>query len=68
MSLQDDSATGSSAQFAQLLAAINKVEANVDAKLSQMKRELMEERESADDRLVHGENATREKTGVRRED
>ena len=52
MALQDDSATGSSAQFAQLLAAINKVETNVDAKLSQMKRELMEERESADDRLV----------------
>ena len=46
MALQDDS----SAQFAQLLAAINKVEANVDAKLSQMKRELMEERESTDDR------------------
>ena len=43
MALQDDSATGSSAQFAQLLAAINKVETNVDAKLSQMKRELMEE-------------------------
>ena len=52
MALQDDSVTGSSAQFAQLLAAINKVETNVDAKLSQMKRELMEERELADDRLV----------------
>ena len=52
MALQDDSVTGSSAQFAQLLAAINKVETNVDAKLSQMKRELVEERESADDRLV----------------
>ena len=52
MALQDDSAPGSSAQFVQLLAAINKVETNVDAKLSQMKRELMEERESADDRLV----------------
>ena len=52
MALQDDSATGLSAQFAQLLAAINKVETNVDAKLPQMKRELMEERESADDRLV----------------
>ena len=52
MALPDDSVTGSSAQFAQLLTAINKVEANVDAKLSQMKHELMEERESADDRLV----------------
>ena len=52
MALQDDSATGSSAQFAQLFAAINKVETNVDAKLSQMKRKLMEERESADNRLV----------------
>ena len=42
----------SMSQFAQLLGAIQRVKANVDAKLSSMKRELKEERESADDRLV----------------
>jgi len=52
MALQDDSAIGSLAQFTQLLAAINKVKANIDAELSQMKHKLMEERESANDRLV----------------
>lgn len=46
------SSDGTSSQFAQLLSAIQKVEANVDAKLSHMKRELMDERESADERLV----------------
>ena len=44
--------TGSSVQFAQLLTAINEVEANVDVKLFQMKRDLLEERESANDHLV----------------
>ena len=52
MALQDDFATGSSAQFTQLLTAINKVKANIDAELSQMKHKLMEERESADDQSV----------------
>ena len=47
-----ESKAGTSSQFAQLLGAIQRVEANVDAKLSSMKRELKEERESADDRLV----------------
>ena len=46
------SSDGTSLQFAQLLSAIQRVEANVDAKLSHMKRELMDERESADERLV----------------
>lgn len=41
-----------SSQFAQLLSAIQQVEANVDAKLSRMKCELMDKRESADDHLV----------------
>ena len=39
-------------QFALLMDAIKKVEANVEAKLSGIKRELSEERESADERLV----------------
>ena len=43
---------GSSSQFAQLLSAIQRVEANVDAKLSQMKQDLREERETSDERLV----------------
>ena len=42
----------STSQFAQLLDAMQRVEANVDAKLSSMKRELKEELASADDRLV----------------
>ena len=46
------SSDGSSSQFEQLLSVIQKVEANVDAKLTHMKRELMDERESADERLV----------------
>ena len=44
------SSDGTSSQFAQLLSAIQKVEANVDAKLTHMKRELMDE--LADKRLV----------------
>ena len=40
MTLQDDPATSSLAQFAQLLAAINTVEANMNIKLSEMKHEL----------------------------
>ena len=50
MTTQDNAA--SSSQFAQLLAAIQRVEANVDKKLLTMKRELKEERESSDERLV----------------
>ena len=48
MALQDDPANGLLVQFAQLLTTINKVEVNVDAKLSQMKHKFMKERESAD--------------------
>ena len=51
MALQNDPTTSLSVQFEQLLTAINKVEANVNAKLLQMKHELME-RESSDDWLV----------------
>ena len=50
--MSTESQEASTSQFAQLLGAIQRVEANVDAKLSSMKRELKEERESADDRLV----------------
>ena len=42
----------STSQFALIMDAIKKVEASVDSKLSNIKRELTEERESADDRLV----------------
>ena len=42
----------STLQFALLMDAIKNVEANVDSKLSNIKLELTEERESADDRLV----------------
>ena len=59
MALQDDPANGSLVQFAQFLTT-NKVEVNVDAKLSQMKHKFMEERESADGK----ESATRVKAIV----
>ena len=39
-------------QFALLMDAIKKVEASVEMKLSGIKRELSEERESADEHLV----------------
>lgn len=42
----------STSQFALLMDAIKSVEANVDAKLSTVKRQLSEERETADERLV----------------
>ena len=41
-----------SSQFEQLLSAIRSVEANVDAKLSSMRKEMRDERETADERLV----------------
>ena len=44
--------SGSSAQFTLLMDAIKKVADSVDSKLSAIKRYLMLERESADDRLV----------------
>ena len=44
--------SSAAAQFAELLSAINRVEANVDRKLSQMRQNLREERESADDRIA----------------
>ena len=50
--MSTESQEASTSQFAQLLGVIQRVEANVDAKLSSMKRELKEERESADDRLM----------------
>ena len=46
------SSNGTSLQFERLLSAIQNVEANIDAKLTNMKRELMDERESADKYLV----------------
>ena len=39
-------------QFAELLTAIKGVESSVDEKVSQLRRELKDERESADERLV----------------
>ena len=39
-------------QFAELLTAIKGVESSVDEKLLQLRRELKDERESADERLV----------------
>ena len=44
--------SSTAAQFAELLSAIKRVEANVDEKLSQMRRKLREEHESADDRIA----------------
>ena len=41
-----------SSQFEQLLSAIRSVEANVDAKLSSIRKEMRDERETADERLV----------------
>lgn len=41
-----------SQQLRDVLDAVRNIESNVDAKLTQMKRELKEERESADERLV----------------
>ena len=48
----DADGPSTSAQFAQLLDAIRGVEANVDSKLSDMRREMRDEREAADERLV----------------
>ena len=42
----------SGAQFAQLLIAICSIEANVNSKLSNLRREMRDEREAADERLV----------------
>ena len=50
--MSTESQEASTSLFAQLLDAIQRVESDVDVKLSSMKRELKEERESADDRLV----------------
>ena len=55
---------GSGSQFSQLLSAI---EANVDAKLSQMKRDLREERETSDERLIIKENTSRQEADVHEE-
>ena len=48
----DADGPSTSTQFAQLLTAIRSVEANVDSKLSDMRREMRDEREAADERLV----------------
>ena len=44
--------TPTTSQFAELLSAIKGVETRVDEKLSQLRSELKDERESADERLV----------------
>ena len=48
----DADGPSTSAQFAQLLDAIRGIEANVDSKLSDMRREMRNEREAANERLV----------------
>ena len=49
---KNNDSDASTSQFALLMDAIKNVEASVDSKLSNIKRELTKERESADDRLV----------------
>ena len=44
--------TPTASQFAELLTVIKEVESSVDKKLSQLRRKLKDERESADERLI----------------
>ena len=52
MATPTDSGESAESQVAEVLGAIKKVETNMDEKLSQMRREMHQERDTADERLV----------------
>ena len=52
MATPTDIGESAESQFAEVLGAIKKVETNMDEKLSQMRREMRQERDTADERLV----------------